>query len=184
MHGIKIAFIAMISIVAASNYLVQIPINEWLTWGAFAYPISFLVTELTVRFYGSKIARKVVYAGFAVGVLLSLYLSAPKIAIASGLAFLVAQLLDILIFSRLRSGIYFPAPWWVAPFWASAFASIVDSAVFWNVAFFGENMPLLTLAAGNTAIKIVVDVSMLTPFRIATRSCSKSANEISPLIQG
>lgn len=172
MHSVKVAFAAMIFIVAASNYLVQIPINDWLTWGAFAYPISFLVTELTVRFHGSKIARKIVYAGFAVGVLLSLILSPVKIAIASGSAFLIAQLLDIFIFTRLRSGMYFPAPWWVAPFWASAMASIVDSTVFWNIAFYGEDVPLLTLAIGNTLIKVIVDVSMLTPFRFATKRLS------------
>lgn len=157
----------MILIVAASNYLVQFPLNDWLTWGAFTYPISFLVTELTNRFYGSKIARKIVYAGFAAGVLLSLYLSTPKIAFASGTAFLVSQLLDILIFNRFRQ-----KPWWYAPFYASVAASLIDSAIFWNLAFFNENIPLLTLAIGDTAIKIAVDLSMLTPFRFAIKKFS------------
>ncbi len=163
----KRAFAAMIFIVAASNYLVQFAINDWLTWGAFSYPISFLVTELTVRFHGAKKARNIVYAGFAAGVLLSLYLSTPKIAIASGAAFLTAQLLDIFIFSRLRA-----ATWWAAPIFASVTASIVDSAIFWNLAFYGEQVPLLTLAIGDTAIKLLVDVSMLTPFRFAIRRYS------------
>lgn len=154
----------MILIVAASNYFVQFGINDWLTWGAFTYPISFLVTELTNRFHGPKIARKVVYAGFAAGVLFSLYLSTPKIALASGAAFLVSQLLDILIFNRLRL-----APWWYAPFFASVVASVVDSTIFWNLAFIGEGLPLLTLAIGDTLVKIAVDLSMLTPFRLAIR---------------
>lgn len=171
----KSAFLAMILIVAASNYLVQFAINDWLTWGAFSYPVSFLVTELTVRFHGSRKARQIVYAGFAVGLLLSLYLSTPKIAIASGIAFLVAQLLDIFVFTRIRaSSGYLGTPWWAAPFFASAVASIIDSTLFWNMAFFGEGLPLLTLALGDTAVKLLVDVSMLTPFRFAIQRLRSS----------
>ncbi len=169
MKGKLNAFAAMIFIVAASNYFVQFPINDWLTWGAFAYPVSFLVTELSVRFYGARTSRRIVYAGFITGVLLSLYLTTVKIAVASGTAFLVAQLLDIYIFSRLRAVSLERSLWWFAPLFSSTAASIVDAVIFWNLAFYGENVPLLTLAIGDTAIKILVDFSMLTPFRFATK---------------
>lgn len=158
------AFVAMIAIVVASNYLVQFPINEWLTWGALPYPITFLVTELTNRIYGPKKARQVVYIGFAVAVVLSVWLSTPKIAFASGFAFLVSQLLDIYVFSILRQN-----SWWIAPFFSSVLASLVDAFCFWNIAFWGENVPLLTWAIGDTSIKLLVDVAMLTPFRLAIR---------------
>lgn len=170
MQGLKLPFAAMIVIVALSNYLVQFPINEWLTWGAFSYPVSFLVTELTVRFHGKRMARRTAYAGFLVGVLLSLYLATPKIALASGTAFLVAQLLDIFLFSKLRQGeIALGVVWWVAPAVSSVLASVCDSAIFWNLAFIGEGLPILTLATGDTLIKILVDLMMLTPFRYAIK---------------
>ena len=108
-RGLILGVAAMTLIVAASNLLVQYPINDWLTWGAFTYPVSFLVNDLTNRHLGPGRARRVVYAGFAVGVLLSVMLSTPRIAAASGLAFLSAQLLDVSIFNRLRQG-----AWWRA----------------------------------------------------------------------
>ncbi len=151
----------MIIVVASSNYLVQFPINDWLTWGALPYPISFLVTELTNRFYGPKKARRVVYAGFLLAVILSFWLAPPKIAFASGSAFLISQLLDISIFNRFRQG-----PWWYAPFFASCLASIVDTAIFWNIAFYGENVPLLTWAIGDFLVKLLLDVVLLLPFRL------------------
>ncbi len=155
---------AMAFIVIASNYLVLFPINDWLTWGAFTYPVAFLVTELTNRLYGSKKARRAVYIGFALGLFLSIWLATPKIALASGAAFLASQLLDIFVFNRFRN-----AAWWCAPFFASFAASIVDSAIFWNIAFWGEDVPLLTWAIGDTSIKLLVDIAMLTPFRLAIR---------------
>lgn len=154
-------YLVMALIVAASNYLVLLPINEWLTWGAFSYPISFLVTELANRHYGPKFARKVVYVGFSVGIVLSFLLAPPKIAIASGSAFLVAQLLDIVVFNKFRQ-----QTWWIAPLLASVSASIVDSSIFWTMAFWGEDLPFITWAIGDTAFKILIDVLMLTPFRL------------------
>lgn len=158
----KYLFLAMTFFVACSNYLVQFPINDWLTYGAFAYPFTFLVTELCNRFYGPRNARKVVYAGFAVAVLLSTMLSTPKIAFASGAAFLVAQLLDISIFTRLRQ-----QSWWIAPFCASALASLVDTLIFWNLAFYDEGMPLLSLAFGDFLVKLALDVLLLMPYRLS-----------------
>lgn len=155
-------FLSMTAIVAASNYLVQFPINDWLTWGAISYPASFLVTELTNRFHGPKIARKVVYVGFLLAAFLSAWLAPPKIALASALAFLVSQLLDISVFYRFRQ-----ASWWQAPFFASFLASALDTAVFWSIAFWGEPVPVLTLAAGDFAVKILVDLLLLLPFRLA-----------------
>lgn len=164
MYSIKSAFIAMTLIVIASNYLVLFPINDWLTWGAFTYPITFLISELTNRLYGPKKARKVVYIGFVVAVFLSIWLATPKIALASGAAFLISQLFDIYVFNQLRQ-----ARWWYAPFFSSLSASLIDATIFWNLAFWGENVPLLTWAIGDTSIKLLVDLAMLTPFRLAIR---------------
>lgn len=161
----------MIAIVAISNYLVQFPLNDWLTLAAFTYPISFLITELTNRLYGPKIARKVVYSGFTIAVILSFYLSTPKIATASGLAFLTSQLLDIAIFNKVRR-----TAWWYAPLIASFIASTIDSAIFWGVAFYGENLPILTWAIGDTLIKFLIDISMLLPFRLVINSQYRNQN--------
>ena len=120
-----LSYLSMMVIVALSNYLVQFPINDWLTLGAFSYPVSFLVTELTNRFYGPKLARQVVYVGFLLGVILSGWVAPLQIAIASGSAFFVSQLLDIYVFNRLRQ-----APWWQGPFYASLIASLIDTAIF------------------------------------------------------
>lgn len=162
--SISSLFLAMIAIVAASNYLVLFPINDWLTWGALSYPISFLITELTNRFYGPKKARRVVYIGFIIGVILSIWLSTPRIALASGLAFLISQLLDIFVFNKLRQ-----STWWHAPFFASVSASIIDTIIFWSVAFWGEPIPFFSLMAGDFGVKFVLDLMMLTPFRFAIR---------------
>jgi hypothetical protein len=158
------AYLAMIIIVVSSNYLVMFPINDWLTWGAFPYPAAFLVTELTNKFYGPEKARKVVYVGFFLAVILSIWLANPQIALASGTAFLVAQLLDISIFNRLRS-----LPWWYAPFFASTFASLVDTFLFWNIAFYGQIVPLLTWMIGDFAVKLALDTIFLYPFRALIR---------------
>lgn len=154
----------MVGTVAASNYLVQFPINSWLTYGALTYPASFLITELTNRSFGPSIARRVVYAGFVVAVVISVVLSTPKIACASGSAFLIAQLLDISVFNRLRQ-----STWWKAPLIASACASAVDTAIFFSLAFWGEPLPVLTLALGDFGVKLLLDVLMLSPFRFFTR---------------
>lgn len=155
---------AMLILVAASNYLVQFPINEWLTWGAFPYPITFLVNELTNRLYGAREARKVVQAGFLLALSLSFLLFPWEIALASATAFLVAQLLDISIFSRLRTW-----QWWVGPLAASVAASAVDTALFWSIAFGTATSLWITWALGDFAVKLVMDLLMLTPFRLLVR---------------
>lgn len=164
MYRVGTAFLAMVLIVALCNYLVMFAINDWLTWGAFMYPLTFLVTELTNRVHGPQVARKVVYSGFFVAVILSIQLATPRIALASGSAFLMAQLLDIFVFNRLRQ-----MAWWYAPFFASLLASIVDTGIFWTIAFWGEQMPLLTLATGDFLVKLAFDVLLLLPFRLAIR---------------
>ena len=160
--GWLVGIIAMGVVVAASNYLVQIPINDWLTWGAFTYPIAFLVTDLTNRRLGPSVARRVVYAGFALGVALSLFTSTGRIAFASGAAFLCAQLLDVWLFNRLRS-----APtWWRAPAISSTVASALDTVLFFSLAFAFTEVPWVTLAAGDYLAKLVVAAAMLAPFRV------------------
>lgn len=163
--SIRLSLIAMIAIVAASNYLVQFPINDWLTIGAITYPVSFLVTELTNRFHGPAKARKIVYAGFAVAVLLSMLLATPRIALASGLAFLSSQLLDIWVFSKLRQ-----QSWWFAPLASSIMASLLDTVLFWTLAFYGDDMPLLTLASGDFIAKVMIDFMMLSVYRWVIRN--------------
>jgi len=163
MLRIELAFIAMVAVVVVSNVAVLFPINDWLTWGAFSYPVSFLITEMTAWFHGSKKARNVVYVGFAVGIMISIVLSTPRIAMASGCAFLFSQLLDITVFGRLRN----ISVWWVAPIGASMLASMVDSALFWSLAFYGEDVPFVTWAIGDTFVKFAVDMLMLLPFRMA-----------------
>jgi len=124
-RGMVVACIAMVAVVAASNWLVQYPINDFLTWGALTYPVSFLVTDLTNRGFGPARARQVVYVGFALGVALSVWLADWRIAAASGSAFMAGQLLDISIFDRLRR-----SSWWRAPLASSVLGSIVDTALF------------------------------------------------------
>ena len=135
---------AMTVVVTAANILVQIPINDWLTWGAFTYPVSFLVTDLTNRRLGAGAARRVVYAGFAVAVVLSAVLATPRIAAASGLAFLAGQLLDVQIFDILRRRV-----WWLPPFISSIIASALDTVVFFSIAFAFTPVPWVTLAVGD-----------------------------------
>jgi uncharacterized PurR-regulated membrane protein YhhQ (DUF165 family) len=140
-----IAITAMTLVVLASNILVQYPfvhagLGDYLTWGAFSYPIAFLVTDLSNRRFGAKAARRVVYAGFVFAVLLSVYFATPRIAIASGTAFLVAQLLDIALFVRLRN-----RAWWMPPFVSSVISSGLDTAIFFSLAFFCGPVPGLGL---------------------------------------
>ncbi|MDR0247950.1 MAG: VUT family protein [Burkholderiales bacterium] len=155
------AMLAMAVVVVSSNWLVQFPINDWLTYGAFTYPIAFLVSELTNRRTGPQAARQVAWLGFALAVFVSAWLAPVRIAAASGIAFLCAQLLDISIFHRLRR-----QSWWRAPLIASVLASILDTALFFSCAFAGTDMPWLTLAAGDLAVKLAMAVFLLMPFRL------------------
>ena len=125
----------MMAVVALSNYLVQFPVNEWLTWGAFTYPVCYLVSELTNRALGPEQSRKVAWVGFALALVLSLWVATPRIAAASGCAFLLSQLLDIAIFNRLRR-----QAWWRAPLAGAGIASVIDTAIFFSLAFAGTEM--------------------------------------------
>ncbi|MFZ1427238.1 MAG: VUT family protein [Geminicoccaceae bacterium] len=151
---------AMTLVVVASNWLVQYPINDVLTWGAITYPFSFLITDLTTRLQGPQRARTVVWIGFALAVLLSAWLATPRIALASGTAFLAGQLLDIQVFQRLRAG-----SWWRAPLVSSTLGSVVDTLLFFSLAFAGTDLPWHTLAAGDLGVKLLLAVLALAPFR-------------------
>ena len=152
--------LAMVVVVASSNVAVQYPINDWLTWGALTYPVAFLVTDLTNRRFGPEEARRVVYVGFALAVLLSILLAGPRIGLASGTAFVTAQLLDILVFNRLRR-----LPWWQAPLISSGLASIWDTAVFFSLAFAGTGLPWVTWGLGDLGVKFAMALLLLIPFR-------------------
>ncbi|MBL8303430.1 MAG: VUT family protein [Ideonella sp.] len=152
--------LAMMAVVVASNVLVQYPLNDWLTWGAFTYPVAFLVTDLTNRAVGAPAARRVAWAGFAIAVLVSLGLAPWRIALASGTAFIVAQLLDISVFNQWRQ-----QSWWKAPLIGSIIASVVDTAVFFSLAFAGTELNWLTLAAGDLGIKWLMALVLLAPYR-------------------
>jgi len=160
-------------IVVISNYLVQFPIQKYglgdlLTYGALSYPITFLITDLANRSYGKIVARKVVYVGFAIGIVLTLFVSTNfsdvisiRIAIGSGLAFFVAQNLDIIIFDYFRKKI-----WFIAPLASSTLGSITDTFLFFSIAFYGTGIPWITLAAGDLAVKLFIALIMLIPFRL------------------
>jgi len=163
-RGIWLGILAMAVVVTASNVLVQYPINDWLTWGAFSYPVSFFVTDLTNRRLGPAAARRVVYAGFAVAVALSIWLATPRIAVASGSAFLVAQLLDVKLFDLLRRRV-----WWLPPFLSSTVASVVDTVLFFSLAFAGTGVPWVTLAIGDYLAKLLMALVMLLPYGGALR---------------
>ncbi|MDC1093318.1 queuosine precursor transporter [Pelagibacteraceae bacterium] len=160
-------------IVVISNYLVQFPIqyfglSEILTYGAFSYPITFLITDLANRAYGKLVARKIVYVGFTVGVLLTLFLSinfsdiiSIRIAIGSGVAFFIAQNLDVQIFDHLRKKV-----WFVAPLTSSTLGSVTDTFLFFSIAFYATGIPWATLALGDLAVKLSITLIMLVPFKI------------------
>ena len=160
-RGLVLGIAAMAVVVTASNILVQHPLNDWLTWGALSYPFAFLVTDLTNRRFGPRAARRVVWAGFAFAVVLSALLSTPRIAAASGSAFLVAQLADVQVFDRLRD-----AKWWQAPLVSSALGSILDTALFFSLAFAGSGLPWVTWALGDLAVKAGFALILLIPFRL------------------
>jgi hypothetical protein len=161
-RGVIAGIAAMTIVVAASNVLVQFPINDWLTWGALSYPLAFLVNDLINRSFGPVAARRVVYAGFATGVIASLLLSDVRIAVASGTAFLVAQLLDVFLFDRLRR-----SAWWRAPLISSTLGSVLDTALFFSLAFAGTGLPWVTWGLGDLATKLVLALVFLAPFRMA-----------------
>ena len=160
-------------IVLASNYLVQFPIKyygleEILTYGAFSYPIAFLITDLANRSYGKAIARKIVYIGFIIGIVFTLFFStnftdliSVRIAIGSGAAFLVAQLLDVQIFDQLRK-----KKWFVAPLTSSLIGSTIDTFLFFSISFYATGIPWVTLSIGDLAVKVLVALLMLIPFRL------------------
>ena len=160
-------------VVLSSNYLVQFPINyyglsEILTYGAFSYPIAFLITDLANRFYGKFVARKIVYIGFFIGIIFTLLFSTDfadlisiRIAIGSGVAFITAQLLDIQIFDRLRK-----KEWFIAPLTSSFIGSTVDTFLFFSISFYGTGIPWITLSLGDLMVKIFVALIMLIPFRL------------------
>ena len=160
-------------VVVLSNYLVQFPIqyfglNDILTYGAFSYPITFLITDLANRAYGKLVARKVVYVGFTIGVLLTLFVSTNfsdvisiRIAIGSGVAFFIAQNLDVQIFDTLRKKI-----WYLAPLASSVIGSITDTFLFFSIAFFATGISWVTLAFGDLAVKLFITLVMLIPFRL------------------
>ncbi|MGF1592633.1 MAG: VUT family protein [Kiloniellaceae bacterium] len=160
-RGIAAGIAAMVGIVALSNYAVQFPINDWLTWGALTYPVAFLVTDLTNRSLGPKAARVVICVGFALAVVLSVWLATPRIAIASGTAFLAAQLLDVAVFNRLREG-----AWWRAPLVSSTLGSVVDTVLFFSIAFAATGLPWITWALGDFGVKMAMAALMLLPFRL------------------
>lgn len=200
------AVIAMVAVVSASNFLVQYPVEarlgglnlaDFLTWGAFSYPVAFLVTDLTNRHFGPAMARRVVVVGFVVGVVLSAYLATPRVAIASGTAFIVGQFLDITIFSRLRRQV-----WWLPPTIGPLLGSMLDTGLFFSIAFapafgvidlafgmadssLGMPAPLLgvgalvplwvSLAAGDFSVKFLAAGVLLAPYRVLMGSLARRA---------
>jgi len=160
-------------VVLTSNYLVQFPVNyfglnEILTYGAFSYPVAFLITDVANRFYGKIKARKIVYIGFGIGIIFTTLFSTNfgdlisiRIAIGSGIAFISAQLLDVQIFDQLRR-----KKWFVAPLTSSLIGSAVDTFLFFSISFYATGIPWFTLSLGDLTVKIFVALVMLIPFRI------------------
>ena len=179
----------MATVVAISNYLVQFPIKYFnlenlLTYGAFSYPIAFLITDLSNRRYGKNTAKKIVYLGFGLGVFLTFYFSTNysdlvsiRIAVGSGVAFLTAQLIDVNIFDRLRQ-----KEWFIAPLASSLIGSIIDTFLFFSISFYGTGINWVTLSFGDLFVKIFVSLTMLMPFRFLlsyVKEVSKVENKIS-----
>ncbi len=162
-------------VVLASNYLVQFPVKYYglediLTFGAFSYPVAFLITDLANRSYGKLVARKIVYIGFIIGIAFTLFFSTNfsdlisiRIAIGSGIAFIAAQLLDVQIFDNLRK-----RKWFIAPLTSSLIGSTIDTFLFFSISFYASGVPWFTLALGDLAVKILVALIMLIPFRLLT----------------
>ena len=166
-------------VVLISNYLVQFPINyfglnEILTYGAFSYPIAFLITDISNRFYGKIYAKKIVYIGFAIGICFTVLFSTNftdlisiRIAIGSGTAFIVAQLIDVQIFDKLRK-----KKWFIAPLTSSLIGSTIDTFLFFSIAFYATGISWFTLSLGDLTVKIFVALIMLIPFRLLLRKVS------------
>jgi len=164
-------------VVLSSNYLVQFPVNyyglnEVLTYGAFSYPIAFLITDLANRSYGKLIAKQIVYIGFIIGICFTLIFStnfadliSVRIAVGSGTAFLVAQLIDVQIFDKLRK-----KDWFIAPLTSSIIGSSVDTFLFFSISFYATGVPWVTLSLGDLAVKILVALIMLIPFRLLLKT--------------
>ena len=179
----------MASLVAISNYLVQFPVKYFgmeslLTYAAFTYPVTFLITDLANRKYGKFLARRIVYLGFITGVLLTLYFSTNfkdlisiRIAIGSGTAFLFAQLLDVSIFDILRR-----KKWFIAPLTSSFFGSLVDTFLFFSISFYNTGVPWISLAAGDFIVKMLMSFLMLIPFRLFLRKTILEEAELSSKI--
>jgi len=160
-------------VVLISNFLVQFPVKYYgleniLTYGAFSYPVAFLITDLANRSFGKMIARKIVYFGFTIGILFTLIFSTNftdlisiRIAIGSGIAFIVAQLSDVQIFDKLRR-----KTWFVAPLFSSLIGSTVDTFLFFSISFYGTEVPWVTLSLGDLGVKIFIALIMLIPFRL------------------
>ena len=168
--SLLLPIVAMMAVIGVSNVAVQHAINDWLTWGAFTYPLAFLVTDLTNRAWGPGRARTVAYVGFPFGMGLSIILAVAadiplwegvRVALASGFAFICAQLFDIALFHRLRRGL-----WWRAPLVSSLSASVLDTAIFFSAAFALTGLPWVTWALGDFAIKVGMAAVLLIPFRL------------------
>ncbi len=177
-------------VVVISNYLVQFPIKyfgleQLLTYGAFSYPVTFLITDLANRAYGKLVARKVVYFGFIIGILLTLFVSTNfsdiisiRIAIGSGLAFFIAQNLDVQIFDKLRK-----KSWFIAPLVSSTFGSITDTFLFFSIAFYATGIPWISLAIGDLVVKMLITCLMLIPFRLLLSKIKDYSNNSVPDIK-
>ena len=173
----------MALVVAISNYLVQFPVDYFnlenlLTYGAFTYPVAFLITDLSNRRYGKIIAKKIVYMGFVLGVFLTLYFSTNysdlisiRIAAGSGIAFLIAQLVDVNIFDKLRR-----KKWFIAPLTSSLLGSSIDTFLFFSIAFYGTGINWITLSLGDLSVKIFVALIMLVPFKILLSRIKEISN--------
>ena len=164
-------------VVLSSNYLVQFPVKYYglqdiLTYGAFTYPIAFLITDLANRSFGKEIAKKIVYFGFFIGISFTLFFSTNfsdlisiRIAIGSGVAFLVSQRTDVYVFDKLRNKY-----WFIPPLASSINGSVIDTFLFFSIAFYGTGIPWFTLALGDLAVKLFVALLMLVPFRLLLKT--------------
>ena len=177
-------------VVVLSNYLVQFPVQQFglseiLTYGAFSYPVTFLITDLANRAYGKAVARKVVYLGFIIGILLTLFDSTNfkdiisiRIAIGSGVAFFIAQNLDVQVFDRFRKKI-----WYVAPLTSSILGSVTDTFLFFSIAFYATGVPWVSLAMGDLAVKLFITLLMLIPFRLLLNKIRDYTDNSNPRVE-
>ena len=177
-------------VVVLSNYLVQFPVQQFglseiLTYGAFSYPVTFLITDLANRAYGKAVARKVVYFGFIIGILLTLFVSTNfkdiisiRIAIGSGVAFFIAQNLDVQVFDRFRK-----KSWFVAPLTSSTLGSVTDTFLFFSIAFYSTGVPWISLAIGDLVVKLFITLIMLIPFRLLLNKIQDYTDNSTPRVE-